>query len=363
MARHRVRLPDGRFIELGTDDVDGGLTYPDLDLHSAEGIPLRRALASMSQASHQEKLERYMQHVKDMNAMPKNNVELIFEHSAVIDQLTETSGAETRLAEGVGSITTLESKRTIINGSVGEVSIDEALYKVKASNVSVNGSFSNNLEDIAGSLTVHLTAVRDIPILHPKTEVTAKLIVMPEWDNEARSVDNSDEKHSQSISTTDFILQSVNEQEADKHQIIETLGESYVYFYGERPRMYSFSGSLLNSVNKQWKNNFMENYRNIFRGTKCAENKTRTYIMYEDMIIEGYILNMNISLNSQETKICPFSFNMYVTNTLRMNSDDLIDPAQQKRSIKNIIDYNRQRKHVAQQELNSYISDARRQAV
>ena len=46
---------------------------------------------------------------------------------------------------------------------------------------------------------------------------------------------------------TNFLLQSVQEQRMEKHQIIETFGASYVFFFGEQPRFLNISAILLNT--------------------------------------------------------------------------------------------------------------------
>ena len=74
---------------------------------------------------------------------------------------------------------------------------------------------------------------------------------------------------------TKFILQSVQEAHQEKSQIVETFGDFYVFFYGERPPVYQFSGVLLNTENLNWASEFNYYYENYMRGTKCVETNSR----------------------------------------------------------------------------------------
>jgi hypothetical protein len=65
-----------------------------------------------------------------------------------------------------------------------------------------------------------------------------------------------------------FFLESIQEPHVERAQIVETFGDTYVFFFGERPPIYTFSGTLLNSNTINWHQDFMFYYDNFFRGTK-----------------------------------------------------------------------------------------------
>ena len=54
----------------------------------------------------------------------------------------------------------------------------------------------------------------------------------------------------------DFILQRVEDQRMEKQQIIETFGDVFVYFFGERPRIVTMSGMLMNTDDFNWRSQF-----------------------------------------------------------------------------------------------------------
>lgn len=211
---------------------------------------------------------------------------------------------------------------SVNQGPLNQYCIDGQPLFIPHRTVSATASFSDNITKL-----IEGEAIKSAPsdgrrniILVPKPDTVAKLFILPEWASDIRGTIESPLYDDQVYTTTDFILSSVNEQDAEKYQIIETFGDNILYFYGERPSVYSFSGNLLNTNNHQWRNNFYRMYKDRFRGTRCVENKTRAYILYEDIIVEGYILNLSMTLSSNETKVVPFSFSMYITNQANVNS-------------------------------------------
>lgn len=112
----------------------------------------------------------------------------------------------------------------------------------------------------------------------------------------------------------DYILQNVQEQRVEKQQIIETFGDPYVYFFGERPRILAVSGMLMNTEDFNWRAQFWENYDKHLRGTKLVQQNARVYLSYDTVIIEGYILEASAVDNSGTPYSIPFNFSMLQTN-------------------------------------------------
>lgn len=115
---------------------------------------------------------------------------------------------------------------------------------------------------------------------------------------------------------TKFFLDSVQESEQEKVQIVETFSDYYSFFYGKKPPVYNFSGFLLNFINYNWLNEFMYLYENFWRGTKAVERKARIFLTYNYQQVQGYILNVNTNLNATTDKGAPFSISMLVTKRL-----------------------------------------------
>lgn len=116
-----------------------------------------------------------------------------------------------------------------------------------------------------------------------------------------------------------FFLESVREAHNEKFQLVETFNDFYVYFYGEKPPIYTFSGTLLNLLNYNWKNEFMYFYENFWRGTKAVELGARVFLTYDYQQVQGYILSINTNVNSLTDKAAQFSFSVLVTKRLFFN--------------------------------------------
>ena len=115
-------------------------------------------------------------------------------------------------------------------------------------------------------------------------------------------------------SYTNFILQSVSEARMEKNQIVETFGDSYIFFFGESPRFIDVQVVLINSNDFNWKAEWWANYETYFRGSKLTEFGARLYMFYDDNIVEGYMLNAQCSEDSQNPLMVTLTFRMFVTN-------------------------------------------------
>lgn len=118
----------------------------------------------------------------------------------------------------------------------------------------------------------------------------------------------------QSIEYSNFILQGVQEQRVEKQQIVETFGEDYIFFFGERPRIYNFTALLLNTRNFNWKSEWWKNYEDILRGTRLLERNARMYIYFDDVVIEGYMLTAQAMASVEDPYKLPLSFQVFCTN-------------------------------------------------
>lgn len=112
---------------------------------------------------------------------------------------------------------------------------------------------------------------------------------------------------------TDWILQSVRESRSEKTQLIETFGDSYLYAFGEKPRVLAIQGLLMNTVDYNWRAVFWENWERYFRASKLIELDARIYLSWEDIIVEGYPLQAQCQESATSPNAMSFSFNMYVT--------------------------------------------------
>jgi hypothetical protein len=118
---------------------------------------------------------------------------------------------------------------------------------------------------------------------------------------------------------TKFFLEQVSESREEKVQILETFGEWVAFFYGRKPEVYSYSGTLLNAKNHDWKNEFQFNYDNFLRGSQAVKNKATMVLQYDDVMVEGYMLNCSISQSAMADKSVPFQFTLLVINRSSLN--------------------------------------------
>lgn len=155
--------------------------------------------------------------------------------------------------------------------------------------------------------------------LEIKDDTYAVLKVVDASGKEIQLVDSgsttvNDQGQGVSTSYTNFILQSVQEQRMEKHQIVETFGDSYIFFFGESPRFLDVSAVLVDSQDFNWEAEFWENYDQNLRGTKCVEIGARVYLFYEDTIVEGYMLRASAVKTSQTPLMVQMQFQLFLTN-------------------------------------------------
>jgi len=111
---------------------------------------------------------------------------------------------------------------------------------------------------------------------------------------------------------TNFLIQSVSEERAEKQQVLETFGEAYIFFFGERPRVLTIQGVLLNTFDFNWEAEWWHNYDNYLRGTKCVQNDARVYLTFDKTMVAGYILSCASSKQAQERNYVPLTFQLFV---------------------------------------------------
>ena len=113
---------------------------------------------------------------------------------------------------------------------------------------------------------------------------------------------------------TNFLLQSVEEARMEKHQIVETFGAAYVFFFGEAPRFLDVQMRIINSFDFNWEAEWWENYENNFRGTKLVERGARLYMFYDDNVVEGYMLNSHGVKVADQPLVVQMNFRLFVTS-------------------------------------------------
>lgn len=113
---------------------------------------------------------------------------------------------------------------------------------------------------------------------------------------------------------SNFILQSVQEARMEKHQIIETFGEPFIYFFGEAPRFLDVQAVLINSHDFNWEAEWWANWERTLRGSRSVEQAARTYLFYDDNVVEGYMLMAQAVKVSTEPFQVMLTWRMFVSS-------------------------------------------------
>lgn len=125
---------------------------------------------------------------------------------------------------------------------------------------------------------------------------------------------NSSEVKPISNYTFNFLLQNITETRTEKHQIISTFGPSYIYFFGEQPRNYTFQGILLRSENFRWEKEWWTNYQTVLRGSQAASRLTEVTIEYDESVVTGYMTTCMTSKDAMNPNLVQLSFTFFVTD-------------------------------------------------
>lgn len=136
-----------------------------------------------------------------------------------------------------------------------------------------------------------------------------------------------------------FILQGVSETRQEKAQIVETFGDHFVFFYGSKPIVLAIRGFLINTTDFNWKNEFLRNYENRLRGTRCVENRTRVFLGWDDVLAQGYILGTAIEYSSDLPSLIPFQFQLLCSKVPLLlddgNEEDIVGQGEDARVLVN----------------------------
>lgn len=194
--------------------------------------------------------------------------------------------------------------------------------------------FAKNVNTIADSASIYGTSARrPLRGIEIKDDTYATLRVMNDDGTSISLVDagsnriasDTDDKMQtgstqsaarggRSNNYTNFIIQGVQDVREEKMQIMETFGDSYLFFFGERPRLLQVSGLLFNTLDFNWRTEFWINYENILRGTKLVQRNARIYLHWDDVIVEGYMLGATARDDAEMPYHVPFQFTLFVTN-------------------------------------------------
>jgi hypothetical protein len=146
-----------------------------------------------------------------------------------------------------------------------------------------------------------------------------------------------DDGKTYSLDYSNFLIQSVSDERMEKSQVVETFGEAFVFFFGERPRVLGIQGVLLNTFDFNWEAEWWWNYDNYLRGTKCVEHDARVFLTVDDVMVSGYIMSASSAKSAQERNHVPLGFQLFVTDYTNLSA--IGDPSADQNKIPPVADW------------------------
>jgi hypothetical protein len=175
----------------------------------------------------------------------------------------------------------------------------------------VSGSRAGNGGRYGAGKSVNVR--RPVRGLEVKDDTYAMVKVVDAAGNELPLFDSGGPS-GRSTQYANFLLQSVQDARMEKEQIVETFGDPYIFFFGEKPRFIDIQAVLINSLDFNWHAEWWYNYENYLRGTKLTEMGARLYLFYDDVIVEGYMLSSTAVLSQDQPLFVTMNFRLFVTN-------------------------------------------------
>ena len=122
---------------------------------------------------------------------------------------------------------------------------------------------------------------------------------------------NGENGYQEPVSIDCFLLQSVQTSLKEKFSIFQSLsGDVLAYFFGKQPVIYRFSAALYNTYNQEWAHDFRNYYEKYLRGSSSIGKNLRTVVSYENHVIEGFFLEMNMQESATNTNLVNIDFSI-----------------------------------------------------
>ncbi len=126
--------------------------------------------------------------------------------------------------------------------------------------------------------------------------------------------------------TNKFFLQSITENKQERAQILETFGDSVILFFGERTRVYTLNGSILDANQKyfgqvdevvfNWAAAFRLFYDEHLRGTQLAKDGKVAVLSVNGQVYIGYPLSLSMITDSRNPMLAGFNMSWAVVKQL-----------------------------------------------
>lgn len=125
---------------------------------------------------------------------------------------------------------------------------------------------------------------------------------------------------------TSMLITDVSYQFMEKTQINETFGDSItVYAFGSAPVVLNISGVVVDDLDNNWFVKLIHVYKDFIRATALAKHFEIARLDMPDASYIGSVLSLNLSKNSANDALVPFSMQFLVRN-YQFNSTQAISP-------------------------------------
>lgn len=118
----------------------------------------------------------------------------------------------------------------------------------------------------------------------------------------------------------DFLITQVTHQLQEKIQVEEVLSDNYVaYTFGQKAPVWTYQGYVLNTVQDDQASNFFRLYIEILRASQLARRQKSINLTYDSFIVNGIMMDLNMSLSGQMEQAYTLSFNLLVKRVSIIN--------------------------------------------
>ena len=122
-----------------------------------------------------------------------------------------------------------------------------------------------------------------------------------------------------------FSLTNIQESNEQIVKLHVNFGASWnAFFFGDKPRVYQFSGYFIDSKEYPYYQEFLVAYDKYLAGRRAIENKMQTILTYDGRVLDCYILNISTSHTAVNQLIKQFQFTVLVKDSswVRSNIDN-----------------------------------------
>lgn len=190
--------------------------------------------------------------------------------------------------------------------------VDTTISISDESKLKVAGKSVNNIE----KLTLRLPHGRDVDKLFDPEKFRVKPNRVAQFFLFKSIYEKKQLKEILLYTYDQFLLESINQDDKETIQILQTFDEEYLYVFGKDPKFVTFTGKLLNFEYPEQKTRFLEMYEGYLRASKSIANGIRVYMYYDDYVLEGRMITASTSSVSRDPGVVNFGFTMYVRKRL-----------------------------------------------